>query len=385
MKNIRAEPIYLSPPHLGGTEADYVGEAFRDNWIAPVGPHIKSFEEEMAAYCGIKRAVALSSGTAAIHLALHVLGIGKGDRVYCSTLTFVASANPILYQQAEPVFIDSDSKTWNMSPEVLERALKFDAARGKLPKACIVVNLYGQSADMKPIIQLCRKYGVYIIEDAAESLGAVYQSSFSGTLGDIGVFSFNGNKIITTSGGGMLVTERTDWADQAVYLATQAKEAAEHYEHTQYGYNYRMSNISAGIGRGQLRVLNRRVNEKRTVYQRYAESGLPFSYMPEASYGKATRWLTAALLPENVLPVPFIQKLRGERIEARRVWKPLHMQPLFKHADSFLHESSIAEKLFHRGICLPSGTAMTASIQQEVISIMEEYFQQSNPQEAVVF
>ncbi|WP_205774677.1 aminotransferase class I/II-fold pyridoxal phosphate-dependent enzyme [Alkalicoccus luteus] len=385
MKNIRAEPIYLSPPHLGGTEADYVGEAFRDNWIAPVGPHIKLFEEEMAAYCGVNRAVALSSGTAAIHLALDVLGVGKGDRVYCSTLTFVASANPVLYQQAEPVFIDSDPETWNMSPEVLERALKFDAARGKLPKACIVVNLYGQSADLKPINQLCRKYGVYVVEDAAESLGAVYQSSFSGTLGDIGIFSFNGNKIITTSGGGMLVTDNADFADQAAHLATQAKEAAEHYEHTRCGYNYRMSNISAGIGRGQLRVLNRRVNEKRTIYQRYAESALPFTYMPEASYGRATRWLTAALLPEGVASVPFIHKLRTERIEARRVWKPLHLQPLFKHADSFLHERNTAEMLFNRGICLPSGTAMSASIQQEVIGFMEEYFHQSNPQEAVVF
>jgi pyridoxal phosphate-dependent aminotransferase EpsN len=371
--------IFLSAPHMSGTEQKYVEQAFNTNWIAPLGPNVDAFENELAAYVGASEGVALSSGTAAIHLALSLLGVGKGDIVFCSTLTFVASANPILYQGAEPVFIDSEPDTWNMSPQALEKALKVANLNGKLPKALIVVNLYGQSAKMDEITALCNTYDVPIVEDAAESLGSSYKGKASGTFGKFGIYSFNGNKIITTSGGGMLVSEDTAALEKARFLSTQARDQAVHYQHSQMGYNYRLSNILAGVGRGQLEVLEKRVIEKRELFEFYYEelSDLPgIDFMPELEGTYSNRWLTVMTIDENVTGVSsqtLIEALAEENIEARPVWKPLHLQPLFQEAAYFPHEKnqSISECLFHSGICLPSGTNMTRADQLRVIQIIK--------------
>ncbi|SDN21865.1 aminotransferase class I/II-fold pyridoxal phosphate-dependent enzyme [Alkalicoccus daliensis] len=386
MKSTLRKPIYLSPPHMSGEEQNYIEEAFRTNWIAPVGPHLQAFEQEMELLTGAAYAVAVTSGTAAIHLALAVLGIKQGDRVFCSTFTFVASANPILYQGAEPVFIDSEPTSWNMSPTALKRALSTAYKKKKLPKAVIVVHLYGQTSRMEEIMKICNKYKVPVIEDAAESLGSSYKGKASGTIGDIGIYSFNGNKIITTSGGGMLVTNKKDLADKAKFLATQAKEEAEHYQHKEKGYNYRMSNVLAGIGRAQLRVLNERVEEKRKIYQRYAQS-LPFYFMPEYSNSRSSRWLTACLLPSDSDPVEIIESMRSHQIEVRRVWKPLHMQPLFQNTEFYQHTKglSVAETFFRHGICLPSGTNMTKEEQLYVMNLLRENTRTTISQEAVIF
>ncbi|WP_216829135.1 aminotransferase class I/II-fold pyridoxal phosphate-dependent enzyme [Alkalihalobacterium elongatum] len=359
---------------MSGNEAKYIREAFETNWIAPLGPNVDAFERELAEYVGVNEAVALSSGTAAIHLALILLGVDKGDRVFCSSLTFVASANPILYQGAEPVFIDSEPETWNMSPVALKRALQDAAIEGKLPKAIIVVNLYGQSAKMNEIVALCNEFGVPMIEDAAESLGSTYKGKPSGTFGDFGIFSFNGNKIITTSGGGMLVTNDHDMAQKARFLATQARDPAQHYQHSKKGYNYRMSNILAGIGRAQLEVLDDRVQARRKIFENYVSelgsiSGLLF--MPELEGTRSNRWLTALTIDEEEAGLTVqsvLDRLAKENIEARPVWKPLHMQPLFKGSSfyAYSNEHNVARELFNRGICLPSGSSLSKSEQERI-------------------
>lgn len=367
--------IYLSSPHMGGYEQQFIEEAFRTNWIAPLGENVDSFEKEVAEYAGSKGAVALSSGTAAIHLALILLGVESGDVVFCSSLTFVASANPILYQGATPVFIDSDEQTWNMSPIALEKALKDYAEKGKLPKAVIVVNLYGQSADYEKIKTICDSFEVPIVEDAAESLGATYNGVKSGTIGKFGVFSFNGNKIITTSGGGMLISEDINALEKARFYATQARDKAIHYQHSKVGFNYRMSNVLAGIGRGQLRVLEDRINKKREIFRLYNEhlsSYEGLSFMPEAEFGQATRWLTAMIINPDLSKNrvgDLVQYLTQFNIESRPVWKPLHLQPLFKDVDYFVVEKGkdVSGILFEQGICLPSDTNMSVDEQMFVI------------------
>lgn len=356
--------ILLSTPHLGEQEMAFVEEAIRSNWVAPLGPNVDAFERELAAYVGVGHAAAVSSGTAAIHLALRLLGVGPGDTVFCSTLTFVASANPILYQGATPVFIDSERETWNLSPAALARALADADRAGRLPKAVVVVNLYGQSADYAPILALCARYGVPVVEDAAESLGASYRGRKSGSFGRLGIFSFNGNKIITTSGGGMLVSDDADLIARARHLSTQAREPAPYYEHVEAGYNYRMSNILAGIGRGQLRVLDERVAARRAVYGHYraALAGLDgLGWMPESPDGVSTRWLSACTLANADGPPALIAALAAARIEARRVWKPMHLQPLFAGTAYYPHAENedVAADLFARGVCLPSGSNLS--------------------------
>ncbi len=370
--------ILLSTPHLGEFEMTYVEEAFRTNWIAPLGPNVDAFEKELAAYVGIAHAAALSSGTAALHVALRLLDVRPGDEVFCSSLTFVASANPILYEHATPVFIDADPATWNLSIDALARALADRRRAGRLPKAVIVVNLYGQSSDMAPILALCDSHGVPVIEDAAESLGATYKGRGSGTFGRLGVFSFNGNKIITTSGGGMLVADDPQLIARARHLSTQAREPAPYYEHTEVGYNYRMSNVLAGIGRGQLKVLQQRIVARRDVFARYAESlsDTPeIEWMPEADYGQSTRWLTACTLGGALDPSALIATLAKERIEARRVWKPMHLQPLFAGRDFFPHRPGldVAADLFRRGVCLPSGSNMNDGQVERIADVIRRH------------
>lgn len=371
--------IFLSPPHMSGNELKYINEAFDTNWIAPLGPNVDAFEKEIANYVGVSEAVAVSSGTAAIHLALSLLDVKKGDKVFCSTLTFVASANPILYQGADPIFIDSEPDTWNMSPQALEHALKDASIEGCLPKAVIVVNLYGQSAKMDEIVSLCEQYDIPVIEDAAESLGSTYKGKPSGTFGRFGVYSFNGNKIITTSSGGMLVSNEDAALQHARFLATQAKDPAPYYQHSTVGFNYRMSNILAGIGRAQLEVLKERVQARRAIFDRYKQglcliSGIQL--MPELENTKSNRWLTALTIDEKVLGTSvntILNFLNEENIEARPVWKPLHMQPLFEGVKYYPHSEfeNVSEKLFETGICLPSGSSMTEEEQERIINCIK--------------
>ncbi|UWG96989.1 DegT/DnrJ/EryC1/StrS family aminotransferase [Dehalobacter sp. DCM] len=372
--------IYLSAPHMSGYEQEYIDSAFATNWIAPLGPNVDAFEKEVADYMGIQGALALSSGTAAIHLGLKYLGITRGDRVFCSSLTFSASANPIVYEGGEPVFIDSEPVSWNMSPRALEKA--FDAAKkaGKMPKAAIIVDLYGQSADMQPLLEICDAYHVPVIEDAAEAMGSAYQGKACGKLAKLSVLSFNGNKIITTSGGGMLLSDDLEAIEKARFWATQARDKARHYQHSEIGYNYRMSNILAGIGRGQLKVLEDRVRAKRQVFDAYYQAlnaidGIDF--MPEAHGGRCNRWLTTLTLdPQKIKVTPndILDRLEAENIEARPVWKPLHLQPVFKDCAYYTHKdtASVSDYLFNNGICLPSGTNMSAEDQDRVIRCLLE-------------
>lgn len=380
------EKILLSSPHIGEHEREFVEEAFRTNWIAPLGPNVDAFERELAEHIGVRHAAAVSSGTAAIHLALILLGVGQGDVVFCSALTFCASANPIVYQGAEPVFIDSEPESWNMSPLALEQAFKDAKVYGRMPRAVIVVNLYGQSANFDPIVEICDRYGVPIIEDAAESLGGFYKGRSSGTIGKLGVFSFNGNKIITTSGGGMLVSDDEELITQARFLSTQAREPVPYYEHRVIGYNYRMSNILAGVGRGQLRALKDRVEARRKVFDRY-KVGLnhikAIEWMDEPSWSYSNRWLTVGLLSRgytNLSSMEFINKLAAELIEARPVWKPMHLQPTFTQARYYEHKrgQSVSDDLFQRGFCLPSGSNMTERQQDRVIESILKIFAQLN-------
>ncbi len=356
--------IYLSPPHMGSAELDLLREAFESNWIAPLGPQVDAFEREFAAKVGVEHAAALSSGTAALHLALELLGVGPGDEVLCSDLTFVASANAIAYLGARPVFVDADPETWNLDPALLAEELAARRRRNRLPKAVVVVDLYGQSADWEPISEACAAHGVPIVEDAAEALGATYRGRPVGGFGRFGVFSFNGNKIITTSGGGMLVSDDRESIERARFLASQARDPAPHYEHSTVGYNYRLSNLLAAVGRGQLRQLEERIAARRRIFDLYRErlGELPgLSFMPEAPYGRSTRWLTCLTLDPERFGADreqVRQKLEEENIEARPIWKPMHLQPLW--SDCRVVGGQVAAALFERGLCLPSGSALTA-------------------------
>jgi dTDP-4-amino-4,6-dideoxygalactose transaminase len=374
--------VFLASPHMGGQEEKFIKEAFETNWIAPLGPNVDLFEKEVSELVGVKGAAALSSGTAAMHLALKYLGVGRGDTVFCSSLTFAASCNPIVYEGAEPVFIDSEPESWNMSPIALEKAFQECKKVNKIPKAVIVVNLYGQSADMDPIKEICDSYEVPIIEDAAESIGATYKKRCSGTLGRFGVYSFNGNKIITTSGGGMLFSNDETALNKVRFWATQSRDAARHYQHSEVGYNYRMSNILAGVGRGQLRVLQDRVKQKKNIYDTYKrELGeiKDIDLMPVAEYGQPNHWLTVITLQANssVKPLDIMLALEKENIESRPVWKPMHLQPIFSGCRFYSHNDSdtnVAEDIFNRGVCLPSDTKMTEEDLKKVISIVKDMF-----------
>jgi len=368
--------IYLSPPHLGSHELRLVQEAFASNWIAPLGPHVDAFEREFAFTTGAAHAAALSSGTAALHLALQRLGVGPGDEVLCSTLTFVASANPILYQGAEAVFIDSDPATWNMDPVLLATELERAARRSRLPRAVMLVHLYGQSADIDPILAACDRYGVPLVEDAAEALGATYRGRTPGTFGRFGAFSFNGNKIITTSGGGMLVSRDAAEIERVRFVASQARDPAPHYEHSTIGFNYRMSNVLAAIGRGQLRLLPERVAARRRNFAFYAEAlgSVPgLTFMPEAAYGHASRWLTVIKVEPREFGATAEDvrlQLERARIESRPVWKPMHLQPLFRACRRV--GGAVAEHLFHHGLCLPSGSSLTQGELTRVVETLLE-------------
>jgi pyridoxal phosphate-dependent aminotransferase EpsN len=371
--------IYLSPPHLSGLEAEYVREAFASNWVAPAGPHLSAFENELATLVGVPHAVAVSSGTAALHLALRLLGVGPGDEVLCATLTFSASANPICYEGGRPVFLDSEPRTWNMDPERLRDELRAGARRGRLPRAVVVVDLYGQCADYDPILEACARYEVPIIEDAAEALGATYKGKAAGSLGKLGVFSFNGNKIITTSGGGMLVGEDRALLDKARFLATQARDPAPHYEHSVVGFNYRLSNVLAGIGRGQLRVLPERIaaRKRNFLYYRAALSGLPgLTFMPVARTGNSNYWLTCMLIDPRAFGATREQvrlALEADDIESRPTWKPLHLQPSF--AGCRVQGGAVAEAIFERGLCLPSGSNLEEADLRRIVEIVRRCHQ----------
>ena len=386
-----SQRVWLSSPHLGDEEVAFVDEAFKTNWIAPLGPNVDGFERELAAHVGIGHAAALSSGTAGLHLGLVLLGVKGGDTVFCSSLTFVASCNPILYCGATPVFIDSEPETWNMSPSALERA--FEAARcdGRLPRCVILVNLYGQSADMDALLPICERYGVPVLEDAAESLGGHYKGRSSGTFGRIGVYSFNGNKIITTSGGGMLVADDADLVVRARKLSTQARDPAPYYQHSEIGFNYRMSNVLAGIGRGQLRVLDQRVAQRRRVFERYRQALVDLrdiQWMPEPAGFESTRWLTCLTLSGPAAEqrcAAVIQYLERHCIEARPVWKPMHLQPLFAGAAYFSHApgQDVSGGLFHHGLCLPSGSNTSEEQQDRVIMHLRHALAQSESLRAI--
>lgn len=362
--------IFLSSPHMSdeGYEMQYVKEAFDTNWIAPLGENVNGFERELAEKVGSKAAAALSSGTAAIHLALKAAGVGEGDVVFCQTLTFSATANPIIYQNATPVFIDSDYETWNMCPKSLEEAFK------KYPnvKAVIVVHLYGLSADIDKIVELCKKHNVALIEDAAESLGTYYKGKHTGSFGDYGIFSFNGNKIITTSGGGMLVSNNEERISKTRFWATQSRDQARHYQHSELGFNYRMSNVVAGIGRGQLRVLDQRVQKKRYIFDFYKRElgnleGIEF--MPSNEWNEPNYWLSSMTLNGKIRPIDVMEALERENIESRPVWKPMHLQPFFEKYDFV--GTDVSEKLFENGICLPSDTKMTEADLERVVKIIK--------------
>ncbi|MFE1242843.1 DegT/DnrJ/EryC1/StrS family aminotransferase [Fictibacillus sp. NPDC058756] len=362
--------IFLSSPHMSdeGYEMQYIKEAFDTNWIAPLGENVNEFEKELAAKVGSKAAAALTSGTAAIHLALKAAGVGQGDIVFCPTLTFSATANPIIYQNAVPVFIDSNEETWNMCPTALEEAFE------KYPevKAVIVVHLYGLSADMDQIMEICEKHNVAVIEDAAESLGGYYKGQHTGTFGDYGIFSFNGNKIITTSGGGMLVSNNEEKIEKVRFWATQSRDQARHYQHSELGFNYRMSNVVAGIGRGQLKVLDQRVEKKKYIYEFYKRElaeleGVKF--MPNNDWDEPNYWLSSITLNGVVRPIDIMDALERENIESRPVWKPMHMQPFFEKYDFI--GASVSEKLFENGVCLPSDTKMTKVELERVVNIIK--------------
>ena len=370
-ENTSNKKIWLASPHMSdeGYEMQYVQEAFDTNWVAPLGPNVNEFEKELAAKVGSKHAAAMTSGTGAIHLALKAAGVCEGDIVFCPTLTFSATANPIIYQNATPVFIDSDYETWNMDPKALEAAFE---KYGDKVKAVLVVHLYGLSADMDKIMEICSRYNVTVIEDAAESLGAYYKGRHTGTFGEFGVFSFNGNKIITTSGGGMLVSDDEEKIKKVRFWSTQSRDAARHYQHSELGFNYRMSNVVAGIGRGQLKVLDKRVAKKKYIFEFYKRElgqleGVEF--MPINDWNEPNYWLSVMTLSGKVRPLDVMEALEKENIESRPVWKPMHMQPFFAEYDYV--GSDVSEKLFENGVCLPSDTKMTDEDLERIVSIIK--------------
>jgi len=364
--------VYLSPPHLTGREAELVGEAIASNWIAPLGPHVDAFETELAAVAGVPYAAALSSGTAALHLAFVVLGIGEGDEVACSSFTFAASANAVSYTGATPFFVDADVETWTVDPELLDRAITERKAAGARVKAVLAVDLYGQCCDYDALSEICERHDVVLVQDAAESLGATYKGLPAGSQGAVAAFSFNGNKIITTSGGGMLVSRSQELVEHARKLSTQAREPVPHYEHVEVGFNYRMSNLLAALGRAQLESLAERVATRRRIRDRYEEllgdaPGLTF--MPEAAYGTTNAWLTCMIVDPDALGADreaIRVALEREDIEARPLWKPMHLQPIFASHRTF--GGDVSARLFERGLCLPSGSSLTVEDQDRVIA-----------------
>jgi len=364
--------IYLSPPHMSGLEGRLVAEVFASNWVAPLGPHVDAFEREFARAIGAPHAVAVCSGTAALHLALRLVGVGPGDEVLVSTLTFVASVSPIVYLGATPVFVDSERVSWNMDPTLLAERLEARALAGRAPKAVVVVHLYGQSADLAPIMDVCRRFDVALVEDAAEALGATYDGRSAGTFGYAGIYSFNGNKIITTGGGGMLVSEDPELIAHARKLAAQAREPVAHYEHLEIGYNYRLSNVLAAIGRGQLRVLEGRVTARRQNFAFYVEalSGLPgIAFMPEAPWGRHARWLTCITVEPQEFGMDreaLRVALEAANIESRPVWKPMHLQPIFARYPRV--GGTVAEDLFAHGLCLPSGSNLSPGDLERIVA-----------------
>ncbi len=357
--------IFLSPPHMSGKEQEYINEVFKSNYIAPLGEYVNKFEASVSSYAGAPDALALNSGTSAIHLALRVLGIGAGDVVLASTFTFMASVSPILYQGATPVFVDSD-ESWNLSPELLKKAI---ANSPKKPKALVVTHLYGQAAKMKEICEICEQENIAVVEDAAEALGGFLNGKALGTFGRLGAYSFNGNKIITTSGGGMLVGER-GLVEKARFYSTQAREPFLHYEHKDYGYNYRLSNVLGAIGTAQMEVLEQRVIKKREIFEKYQKELPELEFMPEVANSRGNRWLTTALFKEKGAHLRVIEALAKENIESRPLWKPMHMQPVFEGALAFTDGTS--EEMFERGICLPSGTATGDEEFARVVKIVKE-------------
>ena len=364
--------IYLSPPHMGEREKQLFLDAFNSNWIAPVGPDLDDFEKEMMDYLKIENACAVSSGTSALHLALIVLGINKNDKILCPSLTFSASANVILYQNATPVFVDVNPFSWTVDLNLLEVAIKKHK-----PRAIICVDLYGQSCDYNSIIDLCKKYNVFLIEDAAEALGSEYNGRKCGTFGDISILSFNGNKIITTSGGGMLLSKNKDYVDKARFFSTQSREPAIHYEHKEIGYNYRLSNLLAAIGRGQLKLIDDRVNRRRSIFKRYFDSLSSingFDFLTEIKNTKSNRWLTTLIIDPKKAGIDnkkIIYDLEKENIESRPVWKPMHLQNIFKDYDFICNpDQDVSSYLFDNGICLPSGSNLDLKDQEKIIDII---------------
>lgn len=363
MRSQDYDRLYLSPPHLGRHELNYLHKAIEDNWVAPAGPNLDGFERDICEFTGAEHCVALTSGTAAIHLGLRLLGVGPGDEVLCPSFTFVATANPVLYLGATPIFIDSEADTWNMCPQRLREALEQLRQQGRRPKALLLVHLYGMPAKLRELLALAAEFEIPVLEDAAEALGARYDGRPLGTFGDVGVFSFNGNKILTTSGGGALVTNNSAWAQKTRFWATQAKDAAPYYQHSEVGYNYRLSNLLAGIGRGQMELLEDRVKKRREIYAWYREQ---LKFVPGLTFGptepngaRSNRWLTTILLnpaETEVTPEQLRLHLENHNIESRPLWKPLHLQPLFATAP--MHGGEVCTNLFQRGLCLPSGTAM---------------------------
>ena len=366
-----SDRILLSSPHMSdeGFEMEFIKEAFDTNWIAPYGNNIDEFEKEFADKAGAPYSVALSSGTSAIHLALKLAGVGENDIVFCQSLTFAATAFPIIYQGAKPVFIDSEIDTWNMDPDLLEKAfIKYPKT-----KAVVVVHLYGLSAKLDEIMKICKKYNAVLIEDAAESLGSTYKGKQTGTLAEYGIFSFNGNKIITTSGGGMLVTKTNEDRNKAKFWSTQAKEDTRHYEHYEVGYNYRMSNVVAGIGRGQLKILDRRVEKKKWIYNYYKKNLSDIKdieFMPMNAWCDANCWITSILIKNKISPAQLIEILEENNIESRHLWKPMHLQPVFKDYDYF--GNGVSDNLFETGICLPSDTKMNEEDLTRVVKIIRD-------------
>ena len=367
--------IYLSPPHMGANELNYIHEAFDTNWIAPLGPHVDGFEAAIQQYLGVHHCAALSSGTAALHLALILNNVQQNDFVICPSFTFSASANPIVYQKAIPVFVDSEPDTWNMDPELLDEAIQFCLRQNKKPKAIIIVHLYGMPAKMEALLKIAKEYGIPVIEDAAESLGSKINNQLTGTFGQLGVLSFNGNKVITTSGGGALVSENEEVIRKSRFLATQARDQAPHYQHSVIGYNYRMSNICAAIGRGQMEVLNQRIESRRNNFNYYnnrlgALENCSFLQEPAGYY--SNRWLSTMLIEGSNTKADTTAirlELEKHQIESRPLWKPLHLQPVFKHHPAFIN--GVSEQLFTKGLCLPSGSALTEAQLDHICTIIE--------------
>lgn len=372
--------IWLSSPHMSGKEQKYIQEAFDTNWIAPLGPNVDGFEQDLQKFLGVEHVAALSSGTAAIHLALIMLGVEANDEVICSSFTFSASANPIVYQNATPVFVDSEPETWNMDPKLLELAILDRLKNGKKPKAIIVVHLYGMPAKMHEILKIARYYDIPVIEDSAEALGSKYADQYCGSFGEMSVLSFNGNKIITTSGGGALVSKHENFIKKARFLATQARDDAPHYQHSQIGYNYRMSNIIAGVGRGQMEVLEQRIEKRRSINHLYRKNladikGLSFLKEPDEKYF-SNFWLTTILIDPKttggVTREDLRLALRDENIDSRPLWKPMHLQPVFENYPKYIN--GVSEDLFEKGLCLPSGSNLTDDDLSHVIDTLIQCF-----------